>query len=374
VQFSVAAHDSKGNAVTDLKQEDFQVFDNGKEQEIAEFSAERAASAQPVALGAPAGDNTQPADKPGGYAVILLDYLNSGHDPATRARGEIAQFLKDFDPQGRLALYVLDDHGVRAVGDFGTDRDAMLKAMDSVTGAPSPCSDNGSVGADGPCESGLVEQLWIDREYKSLGALDAFADRLSFLAGRKALVWVSTSTNVQAQLARANDAHATPYLDAEKERVMEKLNNADVALYPIDACGLGTGCQSHFEAMDDFAARTGGVATHGVNRLDIDMRRAVEDIQFSYSLAFYPSDEGARADFHKLKVEVKRPGVKVEYKQGYSLDSPATAIAASLAEPAPGADLRASALASIEAAPPAVALAAGSPGPKYQVPRRLRPK
>ena len=338
VQLSVVAHDSKGRAVTDLKKEDFELFDNGKPQDIAVFTADTAAPApRAAALKAFPEDVVSPAATPRGNAVILLDYLNSGFIPAAWARVEIVRLLNNFDPTGKVALYVLDDSGTRLIGEFGSDRDALLKKIASVTGQPSRCSDNACI-----AEKEEKDFFWFDREFKTLGAFDSFADRLSFLAGRKALIWVSTATNVKDELAREGWPRATPFLDAEKERVMEKLNNADVALYPIDSCGLTLGgCRSHPEIMDDFATRTGGVAVHGLNGLDVSIRDAIEDIRFTYSLAFYPPQDRARTDFHQLKVQVKRPGIKLEYKQGYSLDAPATVTAASLMPPIPGAESRA---------------------------------
>ena len=340
VQLSVAAHDSKGRAVTDLKKEDFEVFDNGKPQDIAVFTADTAAPAPRSApLNAFPEDVVEPAGRPGGNAVILLDYLNSGQIPAMRARVEIVRFLDNFDPTGKVALYVVDDSGTRLIGDFGSDRDALLKKIATVIGRPSRCNDN-PIGNEA-CEREEKEFFWFQREFRTLGAFDSFADRLSFAAGRKALIWVSTASDVKDELAQAGMARTTPFLDAEKERVMQKLNNADVALYPIDSCGLSFDCKSHPSAMDDYASQTGGVAVHGLNGLDVSIRDAVEDVGFTYSLAFYPPLDGARTDFHRLKVQVRRPGIALKYKQGYSLEAPATVTAASLSGPIPGAEARA---------------------------------
>jgi len=363
VQLSVAAHDSKGRAVTDLKKEDFEVFDDGKPQEIAVFSADKAApaaaSTRPNAF---PDDVVAPASTPRGNAVILLDYLNSGQVPAMRARVEIEGFLNRFDPAGRIALYVLDDDGLKPIGDFGADREALLSKIASVTGRPSKCNDNPS---NESCEPGEVAYFLWRREEKTLSAIESLADRLSFAAGRKALIWISTASDVRADMPFKMD---TPALDAEIERVMEKLNNADVALYPIDSCALpgGDTCKSHPFVMDDYAARTGGVAVHGVNALDVSMRNAVEDVSFTYSLAFYPSQEGARTDFHRLKVQVRRPGITLKYKQGYSLETPATTTAASLMPRIPGAEARALAVAGAPAAKDLETRAAGASSTKLE--------
>ena len=351
VQLSVIAHDAKGAAVTDLTKDDFQILDDGQEQQVAVFSAERAVSAAPVPLRRVDQDNSRPADKPFGNALLLLDYLNSGWEPAARARPEIVRFLKDYDPDGKVALWLLDEDGLKRLGDFGSDRDALLKAIDSSSGKPGICSDNAFGGPFCP-PSPLSDTFLILREIRTIEALNALADQLSGLSGRKALVWISTSTNAEDSLAKSGWAQDLPRIQEAKERALHKMNWADIALYPIDACGLpaGSPCVSHTEAMDDFAAQTGGVATHGLNRLDISMHNALEDVQFTYSLAFYSRNAGARTDFHKLKVEVKRPGVKLEYKQGYSLDPPSGPPLE-----VPGAEARALALAAAMAAGKAAA-------------------
>ncbi len=358
VQLSVAAHDSKGRAVTDLKKEDFELFDNGKPQDIAVFTADTAAPGPRAApLNAFPDDVVEPAATPHGNAVVLLDYLNSGSIPAMRARVEIVRFLDNFDPAGKVALYVLDDSGLRPIGDFGSDREALLTKIASVTGRPSHCNDN-PLSSEPPCYAGERPYFLWQREEKTLAAVEFLADHLSFAAGRKALIWVSTATDVAAELELP-----TPVHDVEIGRVMRKLNNADVALYPIDSCGLtglghdasqrsgasGGPCKSHPSAMDDYASRTGGAAVHGLNGLDVAMRDAIEDVRFTYSLAFYPPQEGARTDFHQIKVEVRRPGITLNYKQGYSLEEPTTATVASLMPPIPGAEARALAVASLSA-------------------------
>src|SRR5258708_10147844 len=62
----VVVRDRKGNAVGNLKQEDFQLFDKGKPQYIARFSMERAAGRLIKAGGAStaAGQDKTPEDKP----------------------------------------------------------------------------------------------------------------------------------------------------------------------------------------------------------------------------------------------------------------------------------------------------------------------
>jgi len=349
VQLSVVAHDAKGKVVTDLKKEDFEVFDNGTPQEIAVFGVEKAAPAPRAApLKAFSEDKVQPAERSSGYAVILLDYLNAGWDNSAWARLEIRKMLNQFDPAGKIALYVLDRWGIKLIADFGTDRAEMLKKLDTAVGDGVCCSSERKCIPREETESCL-----LFRERSTQNVLNALADHLSFRAGRKALIWVTTGTNA----ANGLDYNAS-FLEDETKRVMRKLNNADVALYPVDSCGLvtpaplasGLGmdpCYANHFIMEDWAARTGGALVYRGNDLDVALREAAEEVRFTYSLAFYPPQDGVRTDFHQLKVEVRRPGIKLEYKQGYSLEEPATATAATLMPPIPGTEARAAAVASL---------------------------
>ena len=53
IQVNVVALDKKGHPVTDLKKEDFQLFDKGKEQTISLFSMEKKSERKPLPKLAP---------------------------------------------------------------------------------------------------------------------------------------------------------------------------------------------------------------------------------------------------------------------------------------------------------------------------------
>ena len=387
VQVRVIAHDAKGRAVTDLKQEDFEIFDDGQKQKIAVFNSDT--TAPPPKDAAPSAPSAFPEDKPAppeqdhGYAVVVLDYLNSGHNPANRARGEVERLLKAFDPAGRASLYALNYEELTELGDFGADRDALLAEIGKSIGHPSPCPDNPSIEPQahdfnpkapplGPppavflpipkfvhearCEQGVRFFLY-QRDLKTVDMLERFADRLSFVPGRKALIWVTTASDVHSyteniknyidpkfrQQALADyPLVPQPEMEARIEAAIRKLNNADVGLYTVDSCGIDSPndmCDSHHEVMEDFAKRTGGVALPRTNDIAGAMQAAAEDVRTTYSMAFYAPPDEDLSKFHQLKVQVNRPGVKLSYRQGYSLGTALNA--ASLMKELPGTDARA---------------------------------
>jgi len=68
-------------------------------------------------------------------------------------------------------------------------------------------------------------------------------------------------------------------------------------------------------------ASTGGLAYHGRNELALGMRRALDDVRIGYTLGFYAPADDPVGRFHRLTVRVKKPGVQLRYRKGYSTDN-----------------------------------------------------
>ncbi len=75
--------------------------------------------------------------------------------------------------------------------------------------------------------------------------------------------------------------------------------------------------QAKFSTMRTLAERTGGRAFYNSNDLAGAFRRAADDSRLTYLLGYYPSDDDWDGRFRKTRVEVKRPGVKLHYRDGY---------------------------------------------------------
>ncbi|HTA43812.1 MAG TPA: hypothetical protein VK789_15260 [Bryobacteraceae bacterium] len=83
------AQDKDGKPVTDLNREDFQIFDNGKPQEIRLFLADQTAVADPEAAAAASFSNKLATGGHGGYAVLHFDNLSV--DPAKTVFAHMAR-------------------------------------------------------------------------------------------------------------------------------------------------------------------------------------------------------------------------------------------------------------------------------------------
>lgn len=350
VEVSVVAETKDGEPVADLKREEFRLFDQGREEQITAFTmpiAARPAPARPL----PPNTFSNRLDRlgaPAAATVILFDGLNTRLTDQAYARQQVLKFLRQLRPGERVALYVLG-RGPRILQDFTSDVAAVREALEKFQGEPSPSLDAPlydpamSAGEHfgawlGELALNLVEHFEEDRAFRTARSLIAIAHHLERLPGRKNLLWVSGSFPISIeleQLPRPSRSGRRPRsISPEIERAARALNNANLAVYPIDARGLmapqeyradlATGGehvpgrdQAMFATMRLLARRTGGRAFYNNNDLYAALRRATEDAGRAYVLAYSPSHQEWNGRFREIKVEVSRPGVQLHYRGGY---------------------------------------------------------
>ncbi len=239
---------------------------------------------------------------------------------------------------------------------------------------------------EGPCSTAIVQPAYSYAEttrgdvLRSLGSMTVLVNALSGVAGRKALLLVSDGMpvtpgdevfQVLAELCgggtsglpgaeaggKGYDGSDSQYdarqaaLDAQKysttkafQELTAHANAQRVTLYTLQASGLqgNASAAAEFEvnegvlqlpsvsqveranlqnSMFVLASDTGGRAILNANDLTHDLAHIQEDFATYYSLAYSPPHNGDGRD-HRIEVRVKRPGLKVRYRQGYR-DKPA---------------------------------------------------
>ncbi|MCY3776779.1 MAG: VWA domain-containing protein, partial [Candidatus Aminicenantes bacterium] len=110
VLVDLVATDGKGRFVSDIRQDEVEVLEDGKRQKIrlfrleeGEIPAERPGDTSPGA--ARALRDVQERDQ-GGYVVFLLDLQTMDLDSAERSKGAIREFLHSGMDPGDLAMLV----------------------------------------------------------------------------------------------------------------------------------------------------------------------------------------------------------------------------------------------------------------------------
>jgi len=360
----------KGAPVPGLKKEDFQVFDNGKRQEIRQFSEDTRAVLPTAAAPLPQGTFTnqleQRSGTPAAVTAILLDSVNTRYTDQTYARTQVVQFLKQIQPEDRIAIYTLDSHGLKVLHDYTTDSSDLLAKLakyqgdiaPDVTGA-SDVSDplGGWLGSSG----GSFEKGFFlnNRITQTLHAIEFIAQNLAPLPGRKNLIWISSAFPLQMGYlpsgggrrggggsgmsaasrgggkggtgGSARSSAPPPPTDQwtwtdDADRAIRALNDANLAIYPVDARGLVASASARTSnrvyqnqaTMEELASRTGGRAFINTNDIASAVRTAVEDSSVTYTLGFYPQDDKFNNSFHNLKVKLPDfPHVELRYRKGY---------------------------------------------------------
>ena len=162
ISLDVVVTDRSGQAVSDLQQKDFAVFDNKADQTIVSFAQVNGRQA-PVEV------------------VIVIDAVNAPYQNVGYERIQIDRFLQDEGGNLAypLALAVLTDSGPQIIGGFsskGAELSALLDKAD--IGIRNIGAAAGYYGAE--------ERLQV-----SISALRQLASSLCKHAGRKIMIWVS---------------------------------------------------------------------------------------------------------------------------------------------------------------------------------------
>jgi VWFA-related protein len=284
VDVGVVAYDKKGHPVADLKADDFEVYDNGRKQELRFFSkapATTTALTPPVAAETTpfvtfanrVSDSAAPAvpaqSSDAGATILLIDESHVAWADMNYARGQMLQFLGKLAPSERVGLYSMTGLGFRVLVEATTDHAALmarLKAFMPTAQSVSNAQDeemrnrqqfnevhnqadlnsvNGNHAdapdADQPIDPQLMT-MGSDPARASLIILAQVARHLSAMAGHKNLVWVS-SDNVFAdwQDQQVGIDKSPKEVQAFAVHVQEAMNDAHTAVYPFDVSQLEGG-------------------------------------------------------------------------------------------------------------------------------------
>ncbi len=364
VQVNVVVHGKKNEPVLGLTKDDFEVTDAGVPQQVATLAVE-SMLAPPPAPGAkplpPLPPNVftnlalfKPAT-PKAITVILMDGLNTPFADQAYARQQLIKFLHTLTSDDRVALYTLG-RDIRILHDFTDDHMSLLKALDKHKNHIGP-----ELADSNPAESNtgnddldsfldganqkIADFQNISRVRTTLQGLEAIAQHLSALPGRKNLVWISGGFPLDIgmdSMSIDSTAERRTFTD-ETERAARALTSAQLAIYPVDARGLMTdpgfaastptpknvtrppqgpsaamrNIQKTHDSMEMIAKRTGGKAYYNSNDLKGAIRGAIDDAKVTYIVGYYPTHNTWDGKFHELKVRVKRSGVNVRHRLGY---------------------------------------------------------
>ncbi len=391
VLVDVVATDKKGEPVADLKQTDFTLLEDGKEETIKVFSFQQPGHASDTESPAPVKEKLPPnvytnvpSYKPDrALDVIVLDALNTTLPNQSYVRDQMIRYLDHMPEDRPIAVYALGTK-LRLLQDFTTDRAVLKEVIHKVKAFSSPLLDNPTGGPEqevlppGVADSGVLPASMLEaimsfeqertasqtdsRVAYTLNAMNLLARQLAGYPGRKNLVWVSEAfpITIDPNMELTNAFAGTRDYRQDIAATATAMIDSQIAVYPVDARGLvgssyfsaaSTGrdqfgrslarggrmasaisvesaaLQAAHESMQDLAERTGGKAFYSRNDLDGAIRNSFDDGSTYYTLAYYPANKDWNGKFRKLRVKVDRTGIKLRYRLGYYAVDPKTVVA-----------------------------------------------
>jgi VWFA-related protein len=382
----VVVRDGSGAPVKGLTKDDFTLLENGKEQKIAEVEEIKTNAAPLKRQAMPENQFSNiyvGSPEPRRVTIMVLDEINTPILDQTNARAQLVKYLsKSLSADDLIALMVMNRSGVHMIHDFSSNPEVLIAAVKKVSSsagaltsadsaALASSADNSTLGGATPGGPGadvtpgdvgaeaVAIQTFIDQSdnaiatFRQTDAMEitfrnflGMAQVFSGVPGRKSIVWLTSGIPIdlydQANLPTGRD------LSTLYERTLQAINQANIAVYPVDVRGLQTfgygnasqastavtqtsfrtGGQvnvmasSQLEAanhtnLSNFAEMTGGRAFYNSNDLATGMQQASNDASDYYELRYYLDHKVYDAGWRKLKVKVSKPGVHVLARSGF---------------------------------------------------------
>jgi len=362
VLVDVRVYDKSGKPVTDLKQTDFRVFEDGALQTINSFSLEDVEKLAQITGGEehaqvidleklPPEVNADQLLQDHRLLVFFFDLSSMQPDELMRALKASGDFMAHRMTPADLVAVATYSSSLRVVQDFTNNRDALTKTLRAILVGEesSNLATAGTTGEAGGTDANGMEIVTQDvsdaftpdeTEFnifntdQKLAAIESLATMLRQVPGRKNVIHFSSGISRTGQ---ENQAQLRATIDAA--------NQADVSLYTMDARGLlalppggdasssspsGTAIysgsahasqvsslQGSRETLASLSTDTGGRFFYDLNDFSPAFQEVQNENSSYYMIGYSPTNKRSDGRFRHIRVEVSRPGLKVQARPGY---------------------------------------------------------
>jgi VWFA-related protein len=374
----VVVGNKKGEHVHGLTKEDFAILEDDKPKEITVF--EPVHTEPRVMQNASAHDvftNTvKPEATQARVTIIVLDTLNTAFFDQATARREIVRFLSNLAPGEPVSLLSLSRSGLRVIHDFTGDPKILAAAVTKVRGEigfkdtePDVVSENLPAigGRSGRIQDDIIpadERALANSEASSLLGIETetegvfasiqqnYSVRLTLecmrqlakafagVPGRKSVIWATGGIPFSV-----DDPTRIGFLGADLlpiyESAWRELNNANVAVYPLEVTGLTNPVYysvsmsgrrvlrsrramrvGNTDNLELFANMTGGRYCPYASDIKQCFHEATDDSGDYYMLAYSIDSARIKPGWHKIKVKLLNGDYQVRARSGYFVAEP----------------------------------------------------
>lgn len=349
-----------GKPVTGLTADDFEIFEDGRQQTITSFayiSNVPSSAAQPDKKTAASAAPYAPIkpDEPHRTVAFVVDDLGLSAESLNQVKRQLRKFIaEDLQPNDLVA--VLRTSGeLGALQQFTNDKRLLTRAVDHLRW--NYCSRAGvNVIPQVADHQNGTPICGFRSIFITMKSIRFIIDAMGYLPGRKSLVLMSDSMPRETQDEFAGGGKAkevgTMQVDAmamgpdsldhtlSLYKIAEKAIRSSVVIYSVDTQGLqytGLTAADNFrggtaqmrdlmstrsrmlidrrEGGELIAKQTGGFQIRNSNSYQLD--RIVEDQSGYYLLGYRPTGETFNRRFHHIKAKVKRSGMTLRTRFGF---------------------------------------------------------
>jgi Ca-activated chloride channel family protein len=263
VVLNATISDAGGKLVGGLKQSQFKVFEDGQEQKIEFFEAEKTPFA----------------------AVILIDTSGSMEQRVSMARAAAINFLDGLRSEDVTAIYNFDSR-VSLVQDFSNSRDITEKVFDLKA-------------------SGMT--VLNDAIYKAAQELSKRSEK------RKAIIVISDGADTRSSKSSDKALKAALATNAT-------IYTIDMSASDPSSGGSSNGRFQSQAALKNYAEKSGGIfiPTAGGVAMRQAFKNIVEELSVQYTLAYQPSNSKKDGKWHAIEIRVARPNLIIRTRKGYN--------------------------------------------------------
>jgi len=275
VNLFATVRDKNKRVITDLKKDNFKIFEDGHEEQIAFFSSDLTL---PITLG------------------LLLDTSVSETGNLATIQDAGGRFLRRVLRKGDEAMIMSFDVDVDLLSDFTDDKAILQRAINK---ARIGSADTGSIGNNpGPIGS---RQITGTALYDAIYL--ACSEKLNGEAGRKAIVIVTDADDTGSKV--------------KLEEAIEAAQRTDTVVHillVIDPRYGGNPSVAH-----KIADETGGRVIYVRSEKNIEeaFDQISEELRSQYTLGYYPTNNTRDGKFRKIRVDVDNHDMKVLARKGY---------------------------------------------------------
>jgi len=342
VLVDVVVTDKNGQPVKGLTAADFAVTEEGDSQRIAHLEEHLPMSAEDTAklkampaLPPNTFTNYTPIANTNSSTVILLDAGNSSVQTQMEVRQQLIDYVKHMQPGTPIAIFQKTDTDMRLIQGFTADPEVLLDAAKGKRDMP-------ALKKLIPGSPDEYRRIRLDSLHEGFQMMGRY---LNGFPGRKNLIWLTGAIPHSYVADPMGSSFGKSFKDQfdvlndNPDDLTDALTLSRVAVYPIDGRGLQTppefqASNNHgggmrggmgFEAsqafqhmdLDSIADATGGRAFYNTNGLKQAIAQIVNNGSNYYTMAYATTNTKWEGQFRHIKVKLDRPGVRVQYRQGY---------------------------------------------------------